>query len=201
MNPFKRNKELATVEKKEMMPPVTAETITKYMRTFGLGKDLLDHELEAFKEMAVMHNLNPFNREIHCTAYGQGEYRTLSIVTGYEVYIRKAEESGLLEYWTIEESDPVLPLEKYWAKLIIKRRDRINIQTWVSYYSESVQKKKNGQVNAFWQKQPRMMTKKVAMSQGFRLFFEDVMHGIPYTREEMPEEKGGMTDVTPQPKA
>lgn len=197
MNLFKK-KELAVTEK--AMPPVTTETITKYMRTFGLGKDLLDHELEAFKEMAIMHNLNPFNREIYCTAYGTGDKRTLSIVTGYEVYIRKAEQSGLLEYWMVEEPSPETPIEKYWATLIVKRTDRAREQAWTTHYGEAVQKKYNGQVTAFWQKQPRMMTKKVAMSQGFRLFFEDVMHGIPYTREEMPEDKGGMTDVTPQPK-
>ncbi len=199
MNLFKK-KELVVVEKS--MPPVTEQTVTDYMKAFGLAGNLQDNEVEAFKQMAVMHNLNPFNREIYCTAYGSGEYRTLSIVTGYEVYIRKAEQSGLLSYWNIMEASPETPLDKYWAKLVIRRRDKMDEQSWTTYYLECVQRKKDGKtITAFWQKQPRMMTKKVAMSQGFRLFFEDVMHGIPYTREEMPEEKGGMTDVTPAPKA
>ncbi len=202
MSIFKKKeeqKEIVVVEKREIMPPVTEQTITDYMKAFGLAGNLEDNEVEAFKQMAIMHNLNPFNREIYCNAYGTGQYRTLSIVTGYEVYIRKAEQSGLLEYWLVEESLPETPVEEYWAKLIIKRHDKAREQTWTTHYSEGVQRKKDGSVTAFWKKQPRMMTKKVAMSQGFRLFFEDVMHGIPYTREEMPEEKGGMTDVTPNP--
>lgn len=208
MNLFKKEKKEVPVSKdtmavvrKEVLPPVTAETVTSYMETFGIGKGLMPHELEAFKQMAIMHNLNPFNRDIYCVAYGEGDRRTLSILTGYEVYIKKAEQSGLMEYWVIDDAPPETPIEKYWAKIIIKRQDRAKEQAWTVFYSEGVQKDRYGKVNSFWQKQPRMMTKKVAMSQGFRLFFEDVMHGIPYTREEMPEDKGGMTDVTPMPKA
>lgn len=194
----KEKKELIVLEKKEIIPPVTEQTVTDYMKAFGLAGNLMDHEVEAFKQMATLHNLNPFNREIYCVAYREGDKRKLSILTGYEVYIRKAEQSGLLEYWVVDDASPETPIEQYWVKVIIKRKDKAREQAWTVFYSEGVQKDRYGKVNSFWAKQPRMMTKKVAMSQGFRLFFEDVMHGIPYTREEMPEEKGGMTDVTPK---
>lgn len=195
MGLFKKKEEKSLVVQKD---PVTPETVQDYMRTFGHGSNLEKHELEAFVKMATEFQLNPFKREIHCSAYGSGDFRTLTIVVGYEVYIQKAEQSGLLEYWHVDEASPDVPLDKYWATLVVKRRDRASEQKWTAYYTECVQFSKGGSPNRIWAKQPRMMTKKVAMSQGFRLFFEDVMHGIPYTQEEMPENKGGLKDITPE---
>ena len=179
------------------VPPVTEETVDEYMKAFGLTGDLKDHEVQAFRHMATMFNLNPFKREIHCNAYGEGQYRTLTIVTGYEVYISKAERSGRLEYWSLEEAPPDTPIEKYYATLTVKRKDRQKEQKWTSYYAEAVQRRRDGKPNSVWGKQPRFMTKKVAISQGFRLFFEDVMHGMPYTEEEYTGEEA--KDVTPDP--
>jgi len=192
----KENTAVAVLDKREVAMPVSEDTITQYMRQFGLGMNLQDNELEAFKHMAVMHNLNPFNREIHCVAYGSGDYRTLSIVTGYEVYIRKAEESGLLQYWNVIDAPPGTPVNEYWATVVVKRKDRPTEQSWTVDYSEAVQRTKNGNVNKFWKDRPKFMTKKAAIGQGFRLFFEDVLHGIPYTAAEMPEVED-MQNVTP----
>ena len=186
----KKSKEtaLSVMETREIATPVDREKIVKWLDLFGKTKGLEESEKEAFIEMATLHNLNPFNREIHVSAYGKGEYRTLAIVTGYEVYIKKAEESGKLEYWDVIEAEPGTPIEEYWATLVVKRRDRNREQKWTAYYSEAVQTKySNGThaPNAIWHKQPRQMTRKVAMGQGFRLFFEDVLHGIPYTEDEV----------------
>ena len=52
------------------------------------------------------------------------------------------------------------------------------------FYSEYVQKTREGIVNKFWQK-AQTMTKKVAMAQGFRLCFSDELGGMPYTKEEV----------------
>lgn len=180
------------------VPPVTDETIDEYMKAFGLAGNLSKEETQAFRHMAVMFNLNPFKREIHCNAYGQGDRRVLTIVTGYEVYISKAEKSGKLEYWNLEEAPPDTPIEKYYATLVVKRRDRSHEQRWTSYFSECAQRKYDGSLNAIWKKQPRFMTKKVTMSQGFRLFFEDVMHGMPYTDAEEEMISGAERNVTPE---
>lgn len=165
---------------------VNKETIMKFMKGTGLTTQLTDVEAEMFVDMATMHQLNPFKREIHCAAYGEKgtKWRTLSIVTGYEVYLAKAQNSGLLESWRVEECDPSTPIGSYWCTLYVKRRDQKKEQSWRTYYAEVFQTKKDGTPNAFWKKQPRFMTRKVCMGQGFRLFFEDVLHGIPYIREE-----------------
>jgi len=197
VNPFKKKeatKEVAIVQPKELA--VTDEIINQYMKTFGVGKDLMPHELEAFKLRARTAQLNPILGEIHCSAYGKknSDYRTLVVVTDYKVYIRKAEMSGRMDYWLYEESEPGTPLTDWWARVRIKRTDRAKEQTHTVYYKEIVQPK-----SPTWMKSPRFMTKKVAISQGFRLFFAEYLGVMPYTDAEMdhiPER-----NVTPDPVA
>jgi len=186
---------------KEVAATVDREVLLKYMKAQGLTTSLTPEEAEMYIDTAVLYQLNPFKREIHCTPYGKPgtEWRQVAIVVGYETYIQKAEESGLLEYWDIIECDPGTPLEKYWCQLIVKRRDRKTEQKWTVYYVETVQTKKDGTPNSFWRKQPRFMTKKVCMGQGFRLFFEDVTHGMPYIKEEMPDYSETVLPDDPKP--
>ena len=42
-------------------------------------------------------------------------------------------------------------------------------------------------MTAFWTKQPRLMLKKVCISQAFRLAFPDELGGLPYDASELPE--------------
>ncbi|MGL4383803.1 MAG: recombinase RecT, partial [Flavobacterium sp.] len=68
----------------------------------------------------------------------------------------------------------------------IYRKDRTKPFIWEAYYDECVQRTSGGAVTKFWQKS-RFMTKKVAISQAFRLCFSDELGGMPYTSDEMPE--------------
>ena len=183
------SKEIAVVEDRSLTVVVDRELVTKHMKAYGYGATLTESEIEICVDQAVMHQLNPFNREIYFVAYGRAntEYRKLSVVTGYEVFISKAEKSGLLDYWDVEEAPPGTPLKDYWCKLTIKRRDHRSEQHWTTYYQEVFQTKRNGDPNQFWAKQPRFMTRKTNIGQGFRLFFQDVMHGIPYEAAELPD--------------
>ena len=83
------NKEVAVKQKTEIIQPVTMETITEYLDSTGLTKQLLPKEKSMFVNMAQMFGLNPFKREIYCNIYGSGDYRTCAIVTGYEVYLKR----------------------------------------------------------------------------------------------------------------
>lgn len=49
--------------------------------------------------MAQAFRLNPFKREIHVAVYAEGEYRRMSIVVGYQVYLDRAERAGQLDGW------------------------------------------------------------------------------------------------------
>jgi hypothetical protein len=78
---------------------ITEKELTSYLDVMGLTPKLDEKEKMQFLNIAKSFGLNPFKREIFCTVYGAGEYKQLSIITGYEVYIKRAERSGQLDGW------------------------------------------------------------------------------------------------------
>ncbi len=60
-------------------------TIIDFLKAFGLASQLTGTEKLQFIEVAQAYRLNPFRRVVHCVVYGEGEYRRMSIVVGYEV--------------------------------------------------------------------------------------------------------------------
>lgn len=81
------------------VPEVQKQTILDYLKAFGLASELTEPEKLQFIEIAQAFRLNPFKREIHVAVFGDGEYRKLSIITGYEVYLKRAERTGKLDGW------------------------------------------------------------------------------------------------------
>ena len=180
---------------------VTDETLLLHLTNLGLIKDLTDGEKNSYLQIAKSFNLNPFKREIHVSKYnGQ-----MSIITGYEVYLKRAERTGLLDGWECTTTGSVINNDLK-ATIIIYRKDRKYPFKHKVLYSEYVQRTNSGNVTKFWQK-AITMTKKVAMSQGFRLCFSDELGGMPYTKEEMPEQETinvsheivNTIEVTPEP--
>jgi phage recombination protein Bet len=181
-------------------PEITKEKVAEYLDAFGLSKELSENEKKQFIEIACEFKLNPFKREIFCVPYGQGDSRKLSIITGYEVYIKRAERSGKLNGWKAWTEGTGEDLK---AVVEIYRKDWDKPFQHEVYWKESVQKKRDGTLTSFWIKQPRFQLKKVAISQAFRLCFPDELAGIPYDADELPEEMvpDAMRDVTPQPQS
>lgn len=168
---------------------VTDSTLLLHLNNLGLLKDLTEGEKNSYLQIAKSFNLNPFKREIHVSKYnGQ-----MSIITGYEVYLKRAERSGLLDGWECTTVGSVANNDLK-AVITIYRKDRKYPFKHEVLYSEYVQKTRDGAVTKFWLK-AETMTKKVAMSQGFRLCFSDELGGMPYTNEEMPEQE--TIDVQP----
>jgi phage recombination protein Bet len=161
---------------------VTEQELIGHLENLGLVNKLTQGEKSTFIAIAKAFNLNPFKREIHVSKYGD----KASIITGYEVYIKRAERTGLLDGWECVTSGSVKE-GNLKAILTIYRKDRSRPFIWESDYNEFVQKTSSGNVTQFWQK-ASFMIKKVAISQGFRLCFSDELGGMPYTREEMPEQ-------------
>lgn len=170
-----------------------------HLDNLGLTSKLNEGEKNTYLQIAKAFNLNPFKREIHVSKYGD----QMSIITGYEVYIKRAERSGMLDGWDVKtEGKPEDNSLK--AIITIHRKDRKFPFVHEVMYSEYVQKTNSGQVTKFWQKAYTMI-KKVATSQGFRLCFSDELGGMPYTPEEMPEqeqktEEGSYVEIKEQPK-
>ena len=188
--------EIIKKEPTEIITSVDEKMIDEYLDTTGLTKSLLPKEKAMFKNMARLYGLNPFKREIHCTVYGEGQYRQCSIVTGYEVYLKRAERIGKLDGWqaqiTSNLQDGTLA-----ATVTIWRKDWTHPFTHTAFYTECVQTiKKTGEPNAVWRKMPSFMTRKVAIAQAFRLCFPDEFGGMPYTNDEMGVDAPKERDIT-----
>ena len=166
---------------------VSDKVLIEYLDVMGISPKLEEKEKIQFLNIAKTFGLNPFKREIFCTVYGSGEYKQLSIITGYEVYIKRAERSGQLDGWHATTTGSVATNDLK-AIVTIYRKDRQHPFVWEVFYEECVQKTKTGAVTKFWEK-ANFMTKKVGISQAFRLCFSDELGGMPYTSDEMPNEE------------
>lgn len=175
-------------QKADVIQSVEMQTITEYLDTTGLTKQLLPKEKAMFVNMAKDYGLNPFKREIYCTVYGEGQNRQCSIITGYEVYLKRAERIGKLDGWNTTEMGNIKD-GTFAVKVIIYRKDWSHPFEHTVYYAEVKQTKKDGSLNKFWATKPRFMTKKVAIAQAFRLCFPDEFGGMPYTNDEMGEDE------------
>lgn len=163
------------------------EKLMEFLKISGVAQKLNDEEKIQFVEIAQAYGLNPFKREIYCNTYGEGQYRQTSIITGYEVYIKRAERTDKLNGWTVDvdgEGDDMK------ATITIYRKDWDKPFKHVAFLPECIQySKKTGKPNAIWAKMPRFMLRKVAIAQGFRLCFSDELGGMPYTADELPQEE------------
>ena len=189
-------------ESKELA--VTDEVLRNFL--FANNTSISEREQASFFQIAKAFNLNPFKREIYCVAYGEGDKRQLSIITGYEVYIKRAERTGLLDGWKVEffgrfekqivekevngrngkyikTIEQVVELERCFARITIHRKDRSVPFEHEVEFSEYTQN------NSMWNSKPVTMLKKVAIGQGFRLCFSDEMAGMPYLAEEIGQEQ------------
>jgi len=173
---------------KESPPPPSVEvqkqTLLDYLAAFGLANQLTQEEKLQFIEVAQAFKLNPFKREIHVAVYGEGEYRRMSIVVGYQVYLDRAERTGQLDGWRawVEGQG-----EDMKALVEIHRKDWAAPFVHEVYWKECVQRKRDGQPTSFWSKMPKFQLKKVAISQGFRLAFPSELGGMPYDPSELPD--------------
>ncbi|GAB3550293.1 phage recombination protein Bet [Spirosoma fluminis] len=163
------------------LAPLTIDTLSSYLEAMGLANKLSKNEQAQFLQIAQAYGLNPFKREIYCTKYGEGQYAQFSIIVGYETYIKRAERSGKLNGWQAEfhgEGDSLSCVVTIW------RKDWERPFKHEAWYEESVQRTKDGRPTKFWEKR-RLMTRKVAISQAFRMAFSDELGGMPYTDDEL----------------
>ena len=163
---------------------VQKETVLEYLKAYGFNKSLSAEEQNQFIQTALANDLNPFKREIHIAVYGEGANRKVSIITGYQNYLKRAERTGKLDGWRAW-----LEGEGQHMKAIVEifRKDWSHSFTHEVYWEEAVQKKKDGLPTQFWAKQPRFQLRKVAVAQGFRLAFPDELGSLPYETAELPD--------------
>lgn len=171
--------ELSTIENAELIfepKHITKETIKKY-----LCAGASDQELMMGLQIAKTFNLNPLKREIYFVKYRDNP---MQILTGYEVYLKRAERSNK---WNGMEVTSEGTVEAGNLKAIVKvfRKDWEHPLIHETHYTEYVQRKSDGSINTFWKNKPITMIKKVAVSQSFRLAFPDEFDGMPFTSDEV----------------
>lgn len=194
---------------------ITAERIREYLDTFGLTSKLEPAEAAQFIAVCRELQLNPLKREVYCIPYGSGEKRKLSIVVGFETYLKRASRLGLLRGWRAWTEGTITPTQvrrmiSYTDKRTGEQRTfpkdvtewrgglvaKVEIQRsdWTSPFLHEVDFLEYRQENDMWASKPRTMLKKVAIAQGFRLCFPDEFGGLPYCQEELPD---AMTRAAP----
>lgn len=173
------NKELIKSNNESVYDVISRELIIDYLKTFEISAKLSQNEIEQFIGICIMSKLNPFKREIYCIPYGEGEKRKLSIVTGYEVYIKRANRVTLLDGWEVTTTG-TLKENNLTAHITINRKD------WSKPFKHSVEFNEYNQGWNLWKSKPKTMIKKVVIAQGFRLCFPLEYENMPYTEDELP---------------
>lgn len=171
-------KEITTESSGIESQQVDETLMLKYMESCNIANQLSANEKIQFVSIAKAYQLNPFKREIYCIAYGKDERRKLNIITGYEVYLKRAERTNKLAGWKVTCTGSGAEMR---ATIEIHRKD------WNMPLVHEVSFKEYNQNSPIWQSKPETMLKKVAMAQGFRLAFPDELGGIPYDSSEIPE--------------
>ncbi len=144
-----------------------------------VGQNVPKKVMFEFLSLAKTKQLNPFNREIYLVGYGQN----WNVITGYEVYLKRAEATPSYDgfEFEIDNSDP----NDISGTISIYRKDRTRPFKHTVYLNEVQGKKSNGEVTSMWKTRPRFMLEKVAIGQGLRLCFPLEFGGMPYTSDEM----------------
>jgi phage recombination protein Bet len=176
------SKALAIVESKAPSI-VTEKDLDDWL--FGTGTKLTEQQKALFYKVALSQNLNPIKKEIYAIPYGNN----FNIVVGYETYLRRAEHTGLLEYWeaTVDKDET----GNWVGKCTIKRKDfskAVTVEAWFSEYNQGT---------ALWKSKPRTMIRKVAISQAFRMVFSEELGGLPYTSDEIVGDEIREVEFTP----
>jgi len=185
--------------------PMTDAEILEAFDLMGITAKLNAQQKNLFLAVARDFRLNPLRREIHAVKMGgDGDEGggTLVPVVGYEVYIDRAEETGRLEYWYIEEAGEIdftdWRKSTYRVTLVVKRRDWPKEFRWAVRYTEAIGLKWNKaqrchEPNSMWLKRGHFMTQKCTIGQGFRLAFRESLRGMPYVDAEIENSENGET--------
>jgi hypothetical protein len=164
---------------------VDESVILQWISSTMEGQRLQPDEAEQFKVIAMSNNLNPFKREIHTRITQEEGKRKVTFITGFEVYLRRAAESSLLDGFTSHVEQITDDLK---ATVRIYRKDWKHPFIHEAFFNEVAQRDANGNLFSFWKRSGRYMLRKVALSQGFRLAFPELLAGLPYEGSEMPPE-------------
>ena len=127
------------IEKEESIKNLSQEEkdILISAKAMGFLSDLNRQEAIQFAKISCLLKLNILKREIYTVKYGN----QFNIIVGYQTYVQRAYKTGQVDYHeTIindkNEKGEILPVQKWSADFIIKRKDSSKEQKFTIYYEE-----------------------------------------------------------------
>ena len=200
------NEVTTTTEQNE----VTQALLLDYLKT--MNKGLNEQQTKQFLAVAGTFGLNPWKREVYAVTYKNKDGSTdMSIVTGYETYIKRAEMNpnydgydikfnGTFKKGTVTKSgkngawqvEAIIPEGDVSCTCTVYRKDRAHPIVEEVFFDEY------NQNNSMWQSKPRTMLKKVAIVSAFRKAFPIDFGGMPYTNDELPDNMTGADKLQAQ---
>lgn len=167
---------------------VTKQLCLEYIKS--QNTNLTEGEFAQYAAVAITLNLNPFLREIYPIKYNG----KMTLVTGYQVYIRRAEEFPQYDGFDTQFEGAGKEL---CCICNVYRKDRTRPVTARVYFAEYTQN------NSMWNGKPHVMLEKVAIGTAFRRAFPTEFGSMPYTSEEIRADDElkaqGYTEVRLQP--
>lgn len=160
---------------------ITEKLLNDYLTT--ITDKLNPSQRMQFIAVAQAFNLNPFKREIYATTYRNKDGgTTMSIVTGYEVYLKRAEMNP--NYDGFETEFHVVDKQINCSCKVYRKDRRMPITScvWMGEYNTG---------KSLWATKPKTMLEKVAIATAFRRAFPTDFGGMPYTTDELPEKMTG----------
>lgn len=135
---------------------------------------LSESELKEFVMLCLEHKLNPLKREIYAVKYGN----RFNVITNYYEYLKRADATGLLEYYNIEiENENGKPTGR--GTFIGKRKDQSKELVMDFWFREWT----SGQ--STWLTKPYFMFEKCILANGLRRLFPNELSNMPYVNEEL----------------
>ena len=171
---------------------------------FWSKSKLSEEQKILFYQSANSFWLNPIKKEIMAVTFKRKDQfwnftEDMSLITSYQIYLRKWAETWLLNWWKVEETY----FENWklkWAKITIYRKDFQFPFEWEVLYSEIAKKDFKWEYSWQWKDwsgMPIFMCKKVAIWQWFRLAFPEQLWNMPYLSEEL-DKLNKEEDIKPQ---
>lgn len=173
---------------------VTQTLLMDYLKTITDSLD--DAQRMQFCAVAKAFNLNPFKREIYATTYKDKNTgkTNMSIVVGYEVYLKRAEMNPNFDGFETEfRKDNERGI---CCTCTVYRKDRQHPTKSTVYMNEY------STGRSLWNTKPMVMLEKVAICTAFRRSFPTDFGGIPYAPEELSQtteeklQQQGLTEVS-----
>lgn len=189
---------------------VTQDLLLDYLKT--MNKGLNEQQTKQFLAVAGTFGLNPWKREVYAVTFKNKDGSTdMSIVTGYETYIKRAELNPNYDGFEIEfkggfkrgkvtksgkngswQVDALVPDGEVSCICTVYRKDRAHPTREEVFFDEY------NKGNDMWIQKPRTMLKKVAIVSAFRKAFPFDFGGMPYTNDELPDHMTGADKLQEQ---